>query len=77
MDQVKEVPFHRLLPKWDSQGEISTDDALVCETRQITRICACSGLVVHNINDYPLIHMSKWLSAIIDEVNDGSINTKD
>jgi hypothetical protein len=35
MDQVKEVPFHRLLPERDSQREMSTDDAPVCETRQI------------------------------------------
>ena len=34
MDQVKEVPLHRLLPKRDSQGEISTEDAPVCETKQ-------------------------------------------
>jgi hypothetical protein len=47
MDQVKEVPFHRLLPKRDSQVEVSTEDAPVCETRQKTRICACSGLVLH------------------------------
>jgi hypothetical protein len=52
MDQVKEVPFHRLLPKRDSQGERSTEDAPVCETRQITRICACGGLVLQDINDY-------------------------
>jgi hypothetical protein len=51
MDQVKEVPFHRLLPK-DSQEERSTEDAPVCETRQTTRICACSGLVLQDINDY-------------------------
>jgi hypothetical protein len=36
MDQVKEVPFHRLLPKYEIvKRRSSTDDAPVCETRQI------------------------------------------
>ena len=52
MGQVKEVPFHRLLPKRDSQVEVSTEDAPVCETKQRKLECACSGLVLHEINDY-------------------------
>jgi hypothetical protein len=35
MDQVKEVPFHRLLPKYEIVKRKSTDDAPVCETKQI------------------------------------------
>ena len=70
MDQVKEVPFHRLLPKWDSQGEKSTDDAPVCETKQRKLEYACSGLVLHKINDYLPIY-KQMINAIIDEVNDG------
>jgi hypothetical protein len=30
----------------------STDDAPVCETKQRKLECACSGLVLHEINDY-------------------------
>ena len=72
MDRVKEVPFHRLLPKRDSQVEVSTEDAPVCETRQKTRVCACSGLVLHKINDYLYQFIYEQLiNAIIDEVNDG------
>jgi hypothetical protein len=52
MDQVKEVPFHRLLPNEIVKEKDPLNDAPVCETRQITRICACSGLVLQDINDY-------------------------
>ena len=52
MDQVKEFPFTDCCQRWDSHRRYFTDDAPVCETRQKTRICACSGLVLHEINDY-------------------------
>ena len=61
MNQVKEVPFRRLLPKWDSQGEKSTDDAPVCETKQRKLEYACSGLVLRKINDYLQINIYELL----------------
>jgi hypothetical protein len=40
--------------------------------------CACSGLVLHEINDYLYQYTYEQLiNAFIDEVNDGSIKTKD
>jgi len=72
IDQVKEVPFHRLLPQRDSQVEVSTEDAPVCETKQRRLERACSGLVLHEINDYLYQYIYEQLiNAIIDEVNDG------
>jgi hypothetical protein len=57
IDQVNEVPFHRLLPERDSQEDKTTDDAPVCETKQRKLECACSGLVLHKTNDYPQINI--------------------
>jgi hypothetical protein len=72
MDQVKEVPFHRLLPKYEIvKKKSSTDDAPVCETKQRKLECACSGLVLHEINDYLKYIYEQMINAIIDEVNDG------
>jgi hypothetical protein len=71
MDQVKEVPFHRLLPKRDSQVEVSTDDAPVCETKQRRLEYACSGLVLHESMTIFKYVYEQIINAIIDEVNDG------
>ena len=68
-----EVPFHRLLPKWDSQEKFFHWMAPVYETKtNTTRVCACSGLVLHQINDYLQMYIwamnkyncwrSQWLS---------------
>jgi hypothetical protein len=72
MDQVKDTPFTDCCPRRDSQRNKTTEDAPVCETRQKTRVCACSGLVLHKINDYLYQFIYEQLiNAIIDEVNDG------
>jgi hypothetical protein len=54
----------------------STDDAPVCETKQRKLECACSGLVLHKINDYLYHIYEQMINAIIDEVNDGFKETK-
>ena len=72
MDQVKEVPFHRLLPKWDSQTEQSIDDAPVCETRQgkLEYVLAVGWYFIKSMTIFQYIY-EQLINAIIDEVNDG------
>ena len=52
MDQDNRFPSTDYSQVWDSQEKSSTDDAPVCETRKRKLECACSGLVLHKINDY-------------------------
>jgi hypothetical protein len=58
--QVKVNPFHRLLPKRDSQEEKSTEECTCLRDKtNTTRVCACSGLVLHQMTIFKCIYMSK------------------
>ena len=72
MDQVKEVPFHRLLPKRDSQGKKSTDDVPVCETKQrkLEYVLAVGQYFIKSMTIFKYVY-EQIINAIIDEVNDG------
>jgi hypothetical protein len=49
-------PFHRLLPnEIVKRKDLPLDGTCLRDKTNKTRICACSGLVLHNINDYLLI----------------------
>ena len=71
MDQDKRSPFIDYCQVWDSQEKMSsTEYHLFARQDKWTRKCACSGLVLHNINGYPWNIYEQWLNVIIDEVND-------
>ena len=61
MDQSKRFPFTDYCQKRDSQEEyVPLDGTCLRDKTDKTRICACSGLVLHN----------QWLSSNVHMSND-------
>jgi hypothetical protein len=64
--QVKENPFHRLLPKKDSQKINPLKMHLFARQNKERLECACSGLVLHEINDYLYQYIyEQWLMLLL------------
>jgi hypothetical protein len=53
------TPSTDCCPREDSQGDKTTDDAPVCETKQRELESACSGLVLHK---HPRLSFNKYMS---------------
>jgi hypothetical protein len=78
MDQVNEVSLSQIAAQVRQSRRIFPHEwHLFARQDKKTRVCACSGLVLQDINDYLYHIYEQMVNAIIDEVNDGLIKTKD
>ena len=72
MDQVNEVSLSQIAAqvRW-SRRIFPLNGTMFARQNKKTRVCACSGLVLQDINDYLYHIYEQMINAIIDEVNDG------